>query len=584
MERYRYNDLPTSQRLAYVLFCLLATGAILYVGQSVLIPIAVAAYLGMLLSIPVFRLQIYGVPKRLAIPVVVGLAAVVLSGAVLAFLAGANSLASDLPIYEQKIRAKFQALKDGLDPAGPVHRLAELVAKAGSDAAGRGGAEKEAFFGSGLLDAMLAIVPTMAHLIAQFGIVMLLVLFFLSYREDLRNRLISVLSPLEIGRATAAIAEAMQRLVRLFATQVVINLSAGAAIGLGLYVMGIPQAAFWGVLMAILRFMPYLGSILAAVFPVLVAAAMGDGWMLALGVLAMILAIEMLFGHMIEPLFFGSMTGLSPLAIVIAAIFWTSMWGAVGLVLAVPLTIAFSILGRYIPGFEFAEKLLGQSRPLGPDLRLYQRLLAEDFLEASVIVDGEAERLGAETFLQDVAAPALARCCETWRDGGLDRTQLENILTHFHALCQAVFGSAKQDGTVLLLHSGQPDDRAASIIFSALLSASGIGHAQASIGYGGSSQALGDVAEAQILCLCFMNAPSATKSAYFARRLASVPAQVDRLSMALETDHNEAGVLNAEIACRRIKARLAVLAEADPAGDSGALPVVASNKKNGESA
>ena len=221
------------------------------------------------------------------------------------------------------------------------------------------------------------------HPLTQLGIVVLMLTFILIYREDLRNRLIRLAGTGDIHRTTTAIDEAGHRLSRLFATQLLINTTTGAFIGAALFLIGIPGALLWGILTAVLRFVPYVGTLLASVFPIIIAAAVGDGWTLALLTLGIIVVTETLVGHVLEPLFFGKSTGLSPVAVVAAAAFWTAIWGPVGLVLSTPITIVLLVVGRNIEALQFLEVLLGSKPVLTPDHAFYQRMLANDPLEAA---------------------------------------------------------------------------------------------------------------------------------------------------------------------------------------------------------
>ncbi len=199
--------------------------------------------------------------------------------------------------------------------------------------------------GFGPLDPVISVTAVIIHPLTQLGIVLLLLTFILFNREDLRNRLIRLAGTSDIPRTTVALNEAGQRLSLLFLTQLALNAGTGAFLGLALFLVGVPGALLWGILTAVLRFIPYVGTLLASILPIIIALAVGEGWTLALITLGIVLITEAMVGHVLEPLFFGKMTGLSPIAIVLSAAFWTAIWGPIGLLLATPLTIGLLVVG-----------------------------------------------------------------------------------------------------------------------------------------------------------------------------------------------------------------------------------------------
>jgi predicted PurR-regulated permease PerM len=211
-------------------------------------------------------------------------------------------------------------------------------------------------------------------------------------QQDLRNRMIRLAGAHDLQRTTAAIDDAGQRLSRLFLTQLALNAGFGLVIGLGLWLIGVPSAPLWGILAMTLRFVPYIGAIISAIFPLLVAAAVGPGWSMVLWTAALFLIVEPIVGHVIEPMVYGQSSGLSPVAVVASATFWTWLWGPIGLVLATPLTVCLVVLGRHVEQLKFLEIMLGDRPALSPTEVTYQRMLAGDPMEA-------AEQ--AETFLKE---------------------------------------------------------------------------------------------------------------------------------------------------------------------------------------
>jgi hypothetical protein len=214
------------------------------------------------------------------------------------------------------------------------------------------------------------------------GIVIIFVIFILLQREDLRNRLIRLAGTHDLQKTTLAIDEAGYRLSRLLLAQLALNAGFGLIIGLGLWLIGVPSAPLWGILAMALRFVPYIGAVIAAILPLIVAAAVGEGWNMVFWTAALFLIVEPLAGHVVEPMLYGHSSGLSPVAIVVSATFWTWLWGPIGLVLATPLTICMVVLGRHVERLEFLEVILGNEPALRPSQLIYQRLLAGDPVEA----------------------------------------------------------------------------------------------------------------------------------------------------------------------------------------------------------
>src|SRR5690606_20216379 len=233
------------------------------------------------------------------------------------------------------------------------------------------------------------------------------VVFMLLEREELRDRFIRLVGYGDLHRTTEALQEAGSRVARYLLTQLLVNVTYGVPLGLGLWFLGIPNAVLWGMLAVVLRVVPYIGPVIAAIFPIFLAFAVAPGWELLLWTIALILIIELISNNVIERWLYGTRTGLSPLAIIVSAIFWTWLWGPVGLVLSTPLTVCLVVLGRHVPQFEFLEILFGSEPVLDPKERLYQRLLSGDPDEAT----DNAEEILEEKYLAEyygsVAIPAL---------------------------------------------------------------------------------------------------------------------------------------------------------------------------------
>jgi predicted PurR-regulated permease PerM len=236
---------------------------------------------------------------------------------------------------------------------------------------------------------------------ATLGIIFVVAIFVLLQREDLRDRLIRLAGAGDLHSATVALDDGGRRLSRYFLTQFAINTSFGCIIGVGLYFIGVPHPALWGILSALLRFVPYIGSFLSALFPIALAAAVEPGWSMMIWTIVLYVVVETLAGQAVEPLLYGHSTGLSPVAVVVAAIFWSWLWGPIGLVLSTPLTLCLVVLGRHVKRLEFLEVLLGDRPALTPVESFYQRVLAGD---------ADETREHAETLLKEHSLSTYYDC------------------------------------------------------------------------------------------------------------------------------------------------------------------------------
>jgi hypothetical protein len=314
----------------------------------------------------------------------------------------------------------------------------------------------------------------------QLGIVILMVVLILFNREDLRNRLIRLAGTGDINRTTIALDEAGHRLSRLFTTQILINGLTGAFIGIALAVIGIPGAILWGVLTAVMRFVPYIGTLLSSVFPIIIAAAIGDGWTLALMAAGIIILVEIIVGQVLEPLFFGKMTGLSTFAVVASAAFWATLWGPIGLILATPLTVGLLVIGRNIESLNFFDVLLGSEPVLTPEHVFYQRLLASDPLEAAEQADVYLREDRLDSFLNEVAIPGLMLANYDHLRGVLTVERQTAIAHSFSEMLDEIWvdddSAGKNPVPVLLVSAHGPLNFAATLAFSALLKTKGVRH------------------------------------------------------------------------------------------------------------
>jgi predicted PurR-regulated permease PerM len=256
---------------------------------------------------------------------------------------------------------------------------------------------------------------------------LLLTIFMLLQYRDLRDRAVRLMGTAEMGRSTQAFNEAGADLAHFLLLQSGLNAGFGVFIGLSLWAIGVPSAALWGALAAVLRFIPYVGAFASAAFPLALAAMVDPGWWMFLKTAAVFLVAEPLVGQIVEPLLFGSQTRLSALAVLLGTAFWTLLWGPLGLVLAVPLTLAVVVMGQHVPHLEFLRILLGNEPVLEPPEQLYHQLLAGEAILAAKEADRWIAEETFENYLDQVAIPSLRVASDDQKRAVLGREQTNEL-------------------------------------------------------------------------------------------------------------------------------------------------------------
>jgi predicted PurR-regulated permease PerM len=411
---------------------MLITVAVLYVGRDIFVPFALAILLSFLLAPPVAWLRRTRMPRIAAVVLVVATAVALLAGA--GFVVGrqALTLIGDIPQYQRSMHQKIRSISGAVPGSGVLKRSAEVVKEIGRDLSEATGTAKPAdTSGQGRarepvpvriepaadpLRTVQDMVDPILKPLGTAGLVIVFVFFVLLAPSDLRDRFIR-LAGSDLHRTTEALSEAASRVSRYLLMQLVVNATYGIPLGVGLYFIGVPGAMLWGFLATLLRFIPYLGPVVAAVFPLTLAFVVDPGWSMLLWTLVLILTIELVSNNIVEPWLYGSSTGMTPMAVILSAIFWTLLWGTPGLILATPLTVCLVVMGRYVPRLAFIEVLLGSEPVLTPEERLYQRLLAGDIEEAIELAEAEVAAGSLLAFHDDIALAAL-RLAEGARKSG----------------------------------------------------------------------------------------------------------------------------------------------------------------------
>jgi len=424
----------------------------LYFGRPVLEPFALAALLSLMLAPGVGWLHRRGIGRTAAVVVTVSFAFLVILGFAAAVGDEVIGLARNLPQYEENIATKIRSLNGVVPGAGVLGRATRVFHDLSSELEGSTSGGPSAPLGAGApgdaapvpveirqnepatLQLLRNVIGPMLLPMAEAGLVLLFVIMFLLKREDLRDRLLRLAGARDLHRTTAAMNEAAERVSAYLLTQLAIGVCYGIPVGIGLAVIGIPNAPLWGLLGVLLRFVPYLGGPLTAVMPCALAIAVDPGWSLLFWTLLLFAAIETVTANFIEPWAYARTTGLSSVAVIGAATFWTWLWGPVGLLLATPLTVCLVVLGRYVPQLQFLDVLLGNRPVLSPPESLYQRLLARDPEEATEQAEEFAREKSLEAFFDEVAIPALLLAQADSDRGALSGSRRAIIAEGFAAL------------------------------------------------------------------------------------------------------------------------------------------------------
>jgi AI-2E family transporter/B12 binding domain len=279
-------------------------------------------------------------------------------------------------------------------------------------------------------------LPSLLEPLASAGLVIVLVIFMLIQYTDLRHRLIRLVGYGRLPIATKALDEIGQRISRYLLMQSIINGSFGSAVGLGLFVIGVPYATLWGFLAAILRFIPYVGPTVAAILPSALSLAVFPGWLQPVLVVGLILVVELVTNSILEPLLYGQTAGVSEVALMVAIAFWTWLWGPVGLLLATPMTVCLAVLGKYVPQLEFISILMGDEPALETHTHYYQRLLAKDHDEAAEIVEEYAKTHALEEVYDDILVPALSAVKQDRERDSLEAEDMHFIVQATRAIIE----------------------------------------------------------------------------------------------------------------------------------------------------
>jgi predicted PurR-regulated permease PerM len=419
--------------------------ACLYWARPVFIPLAVSLLITLMLAPAVAALQRRRVPRTPSVLIVVSLTAVLLAGAVWMVGSQVVQLLAELPTYQDNVAKRIsdvQKNSSGTLLANVrqfVHEIA--AATAGNQAAQEVAPENNAItvrvveqFAVSRVAGLLHGLQPVAEPVLTAGLVIVLIVYLLIFLSDLRSRVVALIGRGHLTVTTKALDDAGRRISRYLLAQFGLNAGFGITIALGLSALGVPHAALWGFAGGLLRYIPYLGAWIACSLPIGMSVLVSEGWTQPLSVVALFIVVEFTANLVIEPWLYGQSIGVSQAAWMVAIIFWTWLWGAVGLMLATPLTMCLVILGKYVPSLKFIDVLLGDEPVLTPDVSLYQRLLAHDEDEAADIVRQQAASRPPIELCDQVLVPALVHAKQDLRSGQLNGEDYQFVLSAIRTL------------------------------------------------------------------------------------------------------------------------------------------------------
>jgi predicted PurR-regulated permease PerM len=548
--------------------------AALYFGREIFVPVALSVLLSFVLAPFVMRLHSWRVPRTASVLVVVFIGFSIIFSLGGLMVSQATRLAGKLPGYQQTLSDKIESLRGLMGGSGTLEQASTVLKQLGTELQHpdlphqpSGDLARQPSVkpipvevkqpDPGALTTLAAIIEPLLSPLTKTGIIVIFVVFILLQREDLRNRVVRLAGSGDIQRTTAALDDAGKRLSKLFLTQIAFNAVFGLAIGMGLELIGVPSAPLWGLMAMILRFVPYIGALISAIFPLLLAAAVGSGWEMLVLTAALFVVLELLAGQVLEPLIFGHNTGLSPVAIILSASFWTWLWGPVGLVLATPLTVCLVVVGRHVDRLKFLDIMLGDRPPLTPPQLLYQRMLAGDPIEAAEQAHDYLKNALLEDYYDAILLKGLRLAEVDNRLGHLDEERLDRIVAtvaelvsdleaHDHVEAASVTTSDagsnlgalaaiertsdkpvlvsetwRSPRSVLCIPGATKLDEAATLVLAQIMRHRGYGAVAEKADALSMSNFLSlDLTDTSLVCVCYVDRPSSAKIQYAARRLA----------------------------------------------------------------
>ena len=485
------NDRKSLTGALVVLALFISAVAILRFAQEFFLPLVLAGLLSFLLSPLVRRLERWRLGRVGAVLVTAVMAFVLIGGLTYLVTSQFLDLARSLPKYRSNLIARVASLKthENNPLRLAVRTISEVTAAlnkqedAGLSAAPAENArptrvEVVQTAEKGSVQMLMGVLWPVVGPLANTFVVIVIVIFMLMAGADLRDRLIHLVGRGRLRVTTQALDEVGLRISRYLRAQILVNASFGLAIGTGLYFIGIPNAVFWGLLGMVLRFLPYIGAWIAAALPLALAIAIFPSWTQPMLTVGLFVIVELVVANVVEPWLYGASTEISPLAVVVSALFWTWLWGGVGLVLATPLTVCLAVAGKYLPGLAFLDLLMGDKPSIAAGDRLYQRLLALNEEEVSEIIEQQTREESALAAFDDAVLPALRSIEADFRAGVLTdtaRTDACQILRQIIAdLAEPREPSDPAAAPILCIPASHECDEVAALMLAHVLVSSGV--------------------------------------------------------------------------------------------------------------
>ena len=460
--------------------------AVLYFGREVFIPLALAGLLAFFLASPATRLERWGMKRTPAALLVILLSLAGVGALGWVVLGQIYNLAVELPQYQQNVTAKIGSLQ--LDSAGRLSRTVEMLSSV-SKKLKSGGADttpvlpvtprpqkstrsrrSPATLANKTTEPVTAQPATaeplsvrieepdepmlavagrtmlpLIHPLTTTFIVVIFLIFMLVGRDDLRDRGLRLAGSGRMHVTTTAIEDASDRVTRYLQMQLIVNLCYGTLVGIALRLIGVPHPLLWGVLTCLLRFVPYIGILMAAAGPLLLSIAASPNWSELTWTVVTFGVLETVAANFIEPTLYGASTGISAFAILIAAVFWTLLWGLPGLLLSTPLTVCLIVIGRQVPRLHYLEVLFGEETGLPPSERFYQRMLASNTRDARALIEETLKTKSNAEAYDSILIPALSMIEEARHSEEMTATRAEEMLQGIEELAEDISSTGLTD-------------------------------------------------------------------------------------------------------------------------------------------
>jgi predicted PurR-regulated permease PerM/GAF domain-containing protein len=512
--------------------------ALLYLGAGILVPLVLAVLLAFALSPLVeFLSRRLHLPEPVAVIVSILITLLVLGA--FAYVASVQlmQIAGELPAYQVTIANKLEALQAQFGGnGGVIDHITSAVGTLSDQLSGpQDGAEQPGRLARPIpvtianevgnpLGVVTTLLGTLAGPLATAAIVVIFLIFLLLGRGELQERFIRLVSRSGFSTTNLAMGDASERVGRYLLLQLTINFGYGVLFGLGLLLIGVPGAILWGLLIMLFRYIPFIGGLLVASIPILLSFSIDSGWGMLAATVGLFLVIDLTTANVVEPRVYGSSTGVSPIAILLSAMFWATLWGPAGLILATPMTVCLVVIGRYIPQFQVLETLLGSEPVLAPPERLYQRMLNGDTEEAIQIAEELIGESNLTAFQDDELLTAMRLASAELSDAPETLAQRKQLTTSMHALVEEVGTAPTGQGSSVVLIGGRTEiDEIAAQIVAQRLAAQGIG-ARVLPPMAVRQESVGriELGGATVVCLFYFGAEVKAQTRYVSRRLKAI--------------------------------------------------------------